>query len=195
MITDATWADVNNDHLPDLILCGEYMPIKIFINKGGKFIQENVVSSKGWWNTLAAVDLDGDGDIDIVGGNHGLNSRFKASPTQPIKLYVNDFDQNGTVEEILTSYREKKEFPFALKHDLIAQMPAMKKKYLKYASFAGQTIQDYFPPNIINASVIDSVDFLQTAVFYNDGTGHFTPGTLPIEAQFSPVYGSINSTL
>ena len=188
MITDATWADVNNDHLPDLILCGEYMPIKIFINKGGKFIQENVVSSKGWWNTLAAVDLDGDGDIDIVGGNHGLNSRFKASPTQPIKLYVNDFDQNGTVEQILTSYRENKEFPFALKHDLIAQMPAMKKKYLKYASFAGQTIQDYFPPNIINASVIDSVDFLQTAVFYNDGTGHFTPGTLPIEAQFSPVY-------
>jgi hypothetical protein len=121
-------------------------------------------------------------------GNHGLNSRFKVQPGHPLKMYVNDFDQNGTVEQILTTYREGRDYPFALKHDLISQMPILKKKYLHYKTFAGKDIFDYFPKDKQTNTLIDSISTLETSIFLNDGKGRFTLKTLPVEAQFSPVY-------
>ncbi len=188
MITDARWTDLDGDKIQDLIICGEYMPLKVLINNHGKLATAKSISPNGWWNTIYTIDLDNDGDEDIIAGNLGLNSRFKATAPQPIRLYVNDFDQNGTVEQILTSYRENKEFPFVLKHDLIAQIPGMKKKYLKYSSFSGQSIHDYFSPDQLSRSVIDSVSLLESSVFINDGKGNFEIKRLPMEAQFSVVY-------
>ncbi len=188
MITDAQWADINGDSKEDLVICGDYMPIQPFIYQGGRFIKSSSVSGNGWWNTLLTTDIDRDGDIDILGGNHGLNSRFKAYPRQPIRLYINDFDQNGSVEQILTSYREDREYPFALKHDLIAQMPILKKKYLFYSSYALQGIYDIFPKAGQSQTLIDSVTWLQTSVYLNDSKGNFTQQPLPIEAQLSPTY-------
>ena len=105
MITDATFADVDGDHDDDLLVIGEYMPIKVFINGGGKFTDQTTSAglekSNGWWNRLESADLDNDGDIDFVVGNHGLNSRFRASVEKPVCMYVNDFDQNGTMEQLV----------------------------------------------------------------------------------------------
>jgi hypothetical protein len=188
MITDAVWADFNGDKILDLAICGEYMPVKVFFNMNGHLQQAPQAIPNGWWNTMYATDIDQDGDIDIIAGNHGLNSRFKATSSQPIRMYVNDFDHNGTVEQLITSYRDGKEYPFSLKHDLISQMPVLKKKYLRYAAFAGQQVMDFFPEVSQSSTLIDSVSYLQTCLFMNDSKGHFTIKPLPIEAQFSPVY-------
>jgi enediyne biosynthesis protein E4 len=192
MITDAVWADVDGDLDPDLIIVGEYMPIKVFINESGKFIEmENSVSPKklnGWWNRIVAADIDGDGDMDFILGNHGLNSRFRASESKPVTMYVNDFDKNGTLEQVICMYYDEKSYPIALRHDLTSQLPGLKKKYLKYETFKDQTIYDIFTPDELKGSTILEAHEFQTGVLINDGQGRFTWKSLPVEAQFSPVY-------
>ena len=188
MITDVQWADLNNDKKVDLVVCGEYLPVKVFLNNGKSLVPADHAAANGWWSSLFATDLDQDGDIDLIAGNHGLNSRFKAYPDQPIRLYINDFDQNGTVEQVLTSFREGREYPFVLKHDLISQIPSLKKKFLKYSSFAGQTIQGIFSDKQMQNTIIDTASWLQSSVLLNDGKGYFKTEALPVEAQFSPVY-------
>ena len=193
MITDAIWADVNADKYLDLIIVGDYMPVKVFINNGGKFVDNTVESglgkTNGWWNRIEGADLDHDGDLDFVVGNHGLNSRFKASEEQPVCMYVNDFDQNGSVEQIVCTYNGSKSYPMALRHDLVTQIPSLKKKYLKYESYKDQTITDIFTPEQLkNAIKLDANEF-STSILINEGKGKFTLKHLPVEAQLSPVYG------
>lgn len=188
MITDARWSDVDGDAQPDLIVCGEFMPIRIFKNSKGHLTPFGQAGTNGWWHSLLDVDLDGDGDLDLVAGNLGLNSRFKVQPGHPLKMFVNDFDQNGTVEQIITTYREGHDYPFTLKHDLLSQMPILKKKYLRYEFFAGQDIYDIFPKEKQTKTLIDTISTLETSIYLNDGKGQFTLKRLPVEAQFSPVY-------
>ncbi|HNR08347.1 MAG TPA: VCBS repeat-containing protein [Saprospiraceae bacterium] len=188
MITDARWADLDGDSVKELIVCGEYMPLQIFKNTGGQWALVQAAGPTGWWRCLLDVDIDGDGDMDLVAGNHGLNSRFKTQPGHPLKMYVNDFDQNGTVEQIITTFREGRDYPFTLKHDLLAQMPVLKKKYLHYSDFAGKTLDDFFSPAQRANTWVDSVTTLETTLFINDGKGRFSSKALPVEAQFSPVY-------
>jgi hypothetical protein len=193
MITDALWEDVDDDKDKDLIIVGEYMPVKIFINESGKFIdrtnESGLSKSNGWWNRIEAADLDRDGDMDFVIGNHGLNSRFRASVENPVSMYINDFDQNGTVEQIICSYNEDKSYPMPLRHDLVSQIPALKKKYLKYSNYKNQTITDIFTPEQLkNAVRLDATEF-QTSVILNEGQGKFRLKPLPVQAQLSPVYG------
>jgi hypothetical protein len=157
MITDATWADVNGDGSIDLIVVGEYMPIKILVNVNNKFIDKTIDfglgMSNGWWNTIKASDIDNDGDVDFFFGNHGLNSRFRASVDKPVCMYVNDFDKNGTVEQLICTYNGDKNYPLVLRHDLMAQIPSLKKKYLKYESFKDQSINDIFTPEQMENAV------------------------------------------
>jgi hypothetical protein len=193
MITDGIWADVDGDNDQDLLVIGEYMPIKVFINDSGIFKdgthQAGLTKTNGWWNCIEGSDLDNDGDIDFVVGNHGLNSRFKASVEKPVCMYVNDFDQNGTVEQIICAYNGTKSYPLALRHDLVKQIPALKKKYLKYESFKDQTITDIFPNDLVQKSMKLDVYELATSLLINDGSGKFTLKHLPVDAQISPVYG------
>jgi enediyne biosynthesis protein E4 len=193
MITDGLWADIDDDKDFDLLVIGEYMPVKIFINDAGKFkdrtSEAGLNKSNGWWNRLAGSDLDHDGDIDFVLGNHGLNSRFRASVEHPVCMYVNDFDQNGTVEQIVCAYNGDKSYPVALRHDLVKQIPSLKKKYLKYENYKDQTITDIFTPEQIGNSLKLNAYEFSTCVLMNEGKGKFTLSPLPYEAQMSPVYG------
>ena len=131
MIRDMRWTDVDGDKDIDMIIAVEWMPLKVFINEHGKFKEKKdafgSLKTEGWWNCLASGDFDSDGDIDFVAGNHGLNSRFKASPDKPVSMYVNDFDLNGTAEQIICVYDGDKSYPLALKHDLTRQIPALER--------------------------------------------------------------------
>ncbi len=189
MIRDMLWEDVNGDGNKDIILAGDWMPLKIFLNENGKFIEKKDAffpeKSDGWWTSVAAGDFDGDGDIDFVAGNQGLNSRFKATSGKPVSMYVNDFDLNGTVEQIISVYDGDKSYPLALKHDLTKQLPGLLKKYPKYEMYKGQQVTDIFPPEQLKRSIHLNAYVLETSLFFNDGTGHFSRKSLPVEAQLS----------
>ncbi|HEX8040620.1 MAG TPA: FG-GAP-like repeat-containing protein, partial [Chryseosolibacter sp.] len=193
MITDADWGDLDNDGDEDLLIVGEYMPVTVLINTGGKFSDETekygLGKSNGWWSRIESADLDGDGDVDFVLGNHGLNSRFKASPEEPVSVYVNDFDRNGTVEQIICTFSGGKSYPMVLRHDLVQQIPSLKKKYLKYESYKDQTITDIFTPEQMEGTIISEAYDMATSVLINEGNGRMTLQALPTEAQLSPVYG------
>ncbi len=192
MIRDMLWADVDGDKDKDIIIAGDWMPLKVFINENGKFkLKKDAFGSlktEGWWNCLAMGDFDGDGDIDFIAGNHGLNSKFKATPEKPVSMYVNDFDLNGTVEQIICAYDGDKSYPLALKHDLTRQIPALERKYPKYEMYKDQQITDIFTPEQLKNAIHLEAFILETSLFLNDGSGHFTRKSLPVEAQFSPVY-------
>ena len=193
MITDAKWADFDNDDDHDLIIVGEWMGIKLFENDDSNFneISNNVglKNTSGWWNRIASSDIDNDGDIDFIVGNHGLNSRFKASVDEPISCYINDFDNNGSIEQIVSIYNEGKSYPLVLRHDLIKQLPHLKKKYVYYNNYKGQTIKDIFTTEELKNSIVHEVTMLESVMLINNGKGLFKIKPLPKETQFAPIYG------
>ncbi|HEY0612698.1 MAG TPA: VCBS repeat-containing protein, partial [Chitinophaga sp.] len=193
MITDAAWTDIDRDGKPDLIVCGEYMPVRIFHNQGGR-LQETTTAaglgkSNGWWNRLAIADVNNDGYPDIVAGNHGLNSRFRASETKPVCMYTGDFDNSGTVKQILTCFNKDTAYPMVLRHDLISVIPNLKKKYLQYEQYKHQRIEDIFTPEELSKAVKLEAFTMQSAVFINNKKGAFSMQPLPAAAQLSPMYG------
>ncbi len=192
MITDATWADIDNDNDNDLMIASEWNVIQVFENDAGKLSKitdkAGLGNSSGWWNSIKSADLDNDGDIDFVIGNHGLNSRFHATEKEPLLMYINDFDKNGTAEQIICRKQEDKILPFVLKHDLVTQLPSLKKKYLKFDSFIDQTITDIFSEEVLEKAIKLKSSRLETSVAINQGNGKFILKPLPIEAQFSPIY-------
>lgn len=191
MITTALWMDYDNDNDEDLILTGEYMPIKIFKNEKGFFAEATkeagLENTNGWWNCLLSADINGDGKMDLVGGNHGLNSRFKASDKKPISMFINDFDKNGIFEQVITTFNKDTAYPLVLRHDLLVQMPGLKKKYLKYESYKKQTITQVFTQDELEDAVKLDAFVMESSAFINKG-GTFKRIALPLEAQFSPIY-------
>ncbi len=192
MLTAAVFNDWDQDGDSDLILTGEFMGLELLENNAGKFIHRkdhSLSTFKGWWNTLYAFDVDQDGDLDLVGGNHGLNSRFKASAQHPIRLYLNDFDRNGSVEGILTfSNEESRDLPYALRHTLIDQIKSLKKKFPDYQSFKNADITQIFNPQEMEGVTLLEATTLESTLFVNEGGFNFTACALPQEAQLAPVY-------
>lgn len=191
MVTDGCWADIDGDKDNDLLVVGEWMPIKVFINEKGKLNDATdkwgTHASNGWWNAIKPADLDEDGDIDFVVGNHGTNSRFKANSDKPVCMMVNDFDRNGSVEQIICVYFGDTSYPMALRHDLLSQIPSLKKKYLKYESFSDQRFEDIFSEEQRKGALKLESKTLASSVLINKG-GRFELKELPVEAQFSPTY-------
>ncbi len=189
MVTDAAWADVDSDGDPDLIVVGEWEPVRIFINDAGVLRETaGLPGSNGWWNCITSADLDGDGDLDFVLGNWGDNSRFKASVEQPLSLFVSDFDQNGRSETILCQYNGDRQYPLVGRNDLVKQLPSLKKKYLKFSDYQSQTITDIFTAQQLAAATRKDAYLLKTSVLWNRGQGKFELTALPWAAQQTPVF-------
>jgi hypothetical protein len=195
MTTAARWLDVNQDGFIDLLLVGEWMPIKLFVQEQGKFVDRSTAygldKTDGWYHALEIGDFNKDGLVDFVAGNHGLNSRFKATTTEPVTMYVNDFDQNGTVEHVTTHFVQGKSYPIVLRPDLIGQIPSLKKKYLHFRDYQGKGMEDIFTPEQLANALVLNAYALETAVWLNKGNGTFVRHILPVEAQFFPVYAIV----
>lgn len=191
MITAAQWADIDGDGDEDLLLAGEWMPLKVFINQDGSFtesLEAGFSNSSGMYHTLQVADVDGDGDVDVLAGNNGTNSRFRATIDAPMRIYVGDFDRNGSIEHITAYYRDGAYFPMIQLKDLIKQLPGMKKKFLRYEAYKEANMTDVFTPEQLEGAVTYEIVDLETSLYLNDGSGIFTKAALPREAQFSPVY-------
>ena len=196
MITDASFIDIDSDKDKDLIVIGEYMGLRVFENKNGVFnpVSNSLKNEKGWWNTIHSEDINNDGMIDLIVGNHGLNSRFKASNENPIRLFFNDFDRNGFGEGIISFRAEDgKYYPYALRHDLIDQIKSLKKKFPDYESFKDADISKIFTEKEMQGVLIFDATNLETSIFINKGNFEFEKISLPQEVQFSPVY-AINTS-
>ena len=185
MVTQALWFDINKDGDKDLIVCCEWGGIAVFINNKGSFTKKTVTDKKGWWNFVLPVDINNDGNIDLIAGNLGLNSRLHATDKEPVRLYYNDFDDNGKKEQILTYYLNGKEIPFANKDELQRQMPIIKKKFLYAADFAKASISEIFSEEKLKSSQLLIANYFSNAILINHGNLNFTTEALPWEAQLS----------
>lgn len=192
MITDMSWADVDADGDSDIIIVGDWMPVKMLINENGIFNDESesfgLENTEGRWNVIEQADLNGDGNIDFVLGNHGMNSFFKASQDQPVTMYVNDFDMNGSVEQIVCTYENGKLYPMAMKDDLVEQIPSLAKKYVKFEDYKNHAIEDIFSEEVLQRSVKLEARNMESSVLINSGNNSFEMISLPPRAQFFPVY-------
>ncbi len=193
MVSDALWTDFNGDNLSDLILVGEWMPLTLFVNQNGNFknISEEVgfKNSEGWWNSIAQADFDHDGDIDYVAGNFGLNSQLKTSIDYPIGIYAKDYDNNGSVDPILSCYDEGKNYPVFSKDDIQQQLTILKNRFVKYNEYAGLTIDQVFTPEELKGAKVLYAKNFETSYIENLGSGQFKITALPKESQFSPIHG------
>lgn len=189
MVTDAKWADLDKNGYDDLIIVGHWMGIRIFMNNQGVFTSVGLLDKyKGMWNCIEVADVNGDGSLDIIAGNMGLNTKLKANFIEPMTLYIKDFDENGTSESILSVFKpDHKSYVFHQRRDLVDQLPSFKKRFLKYEDYAGKEFSDVFPPSFTDGAEVHEVNFLETAVFINNGYQQFECKPLPFPAQISSV--------
>jgi hypothetical protein len=191
MITDANFNDIDADGDLDLVVIGEFMGIEIFLNDQGSFTKKasELQQEKGWWSALKIADVNQDGFPDLILGNHGENSRFKASKEQPICLFVQDFDQNGALDPVMGfTATDGKVYPYNLRHNLIDQMKGLKKKFPDYNSFKNADLNTIFSEEALNLSTKATAVELKTSIYINDGNGGFTSIPLPKQVQMSPIF-------
>ena len=192
MITDAAWIDMNNDKKPDLIVVGEWMPVSVFIDVNGNL--ENKTKDyfnkeySGWWNKLLIADMNGDGKMDLVIGNMGLNTQCKVSDTEPADMFYKDFDNNGSIDPILCFSIQHKSYPYVTRDELLDQMSNMRTRFSDYKSYADLTMKDIFTGDELRDAKHLQANYLSTAYFESGSNGKFIEKTLPLEVQFSPVF-------
>jgi enediyne biosynthesis protein E4 len=187
MVTDAVWIDVTGDNKKELVMVGEWMSPRVFSYFIGKFSETktNLDNKYGWWQTIKAADLDGDGREDLVLGNIGENFYLKPDSTKPVKLWVNDFDQNGLLDKIFSQTIDRKDVPVFLKKEFTEALPSFKKDNLRHHAYADKTIQTLFKPELIKTSTTKTFNYSSSSIAYNKGNGNFDIVVLPLTAQLS----------
>ncbi|RTE52222.1 RNA-binding protein [Arenibacter aquaticus] len=193
MVTDAIWTNLNGDEHIDLILVGEWTKIRTFINVDGKLkeldINNGLENSEGWWNSIEQGDFDKDGDLDYIIGNFGRNSQLKTSTSEPVRLYTKDFDNNGSLDPIMSYYNMGEEFPVLSKDDMVGQLSGLKGKYINYSDYASAKITDVFSAEELNGATVLEAKNFDTSYMENLGNGKFKLAPLAVVTQFSPIYG------
>ncbi|MFQ5640664.1 MAG: FG-GAP repeat domain-containing protein [bacterium] len=222
MVTDAEWIDYDKDGDLDFVVVGEWMPVTLFQNTGESLVnvtrQVGLAKTNGWWNCVLVDDLNEDGYMDLIAGNWGLNSKIRASESEPASIYISDFDNNGRFEQILCYYKplhdkltapnviqeesiqtpsqtnnefsklRRKSYPMPLRPDLMKQLPYLQQKFPRHADYAGKQVMEIFTETQLSRAVVKKAYTFATTVFWGKEDGTFLQQPLPAEAQFSPVY-------
>jgi hypothetical protein len=193
MVTASVWSDIDGDTWPDLILVGEWMPVTVFKNQRGKLINitkaSGLADHTGWWNSLKAVDADRDGDMDLIAGNLGLNTPYKASSQEPLSVYAKDFDKNGSIDPIMFYYNHGKRYPTATRDDLVDQASFLRGRFKTYKQYGETTFENFFVKGELEGAYSLQATYMESSYIENVGNGTFKIKALPKEAQFSPVFG------
>ena len=193
MVCSALFSDVDTDGWIDLLLVGEFMPIRFFRNNQGTFTDQTntagLEQTSGWWNAIAGADIDHDGDIDYVVGNLGLNSRHKASPKQPLCIYAKDFDKNGRIDPLLCSFVQGKNYLYPTRDEMIKQINSIRLRFPTYETYASATFEESFTKDELQDAYLVKAVCFESSVLLNQGNGHFIRKPLPLSAQWSPLYG------
>ncbi len=187
MITDATWANLDDDPENELIITCEWAGIYAFDWNGKTFVKTTLTDKKGWWKAISAADLDNDGDTDFVVGNQGLNTRLRPTEQHSVKMYVNDYDDNGRNEQIITHDVAGQETIFADKREIERQLPFVRKEYNLAKDFSVASLGDIFGEEKIKTATIYEANYLSNAFLINEGNGKFTLRAMPNEMQFAPI--------
>ncbi len=189
MITGAVWADVTGDSSKELIITGEWMATHIYSFNGDHFVEvkSNLNNLFGWWQTVTAADINGDGKEDLILGNIGENFYLHPDSAHPVKLWINDFNQNSTLDKVLTYTIDGKDKPVFLKREMVDQFPGLKKENLKHKDYAGKTIQELFKKELIQNAVVKKFNYCSSIIAVNNGNGNFTIQKLPVQLQLSSV--------
>ena len=189
MVTSAAWSDLDNDNQRELIITGEWMAPRFFRFTGDHFteIPSNLSGLSGWWESMRIADLNGDGRPDLILGNIGENFYLHPDSAHPVKLWVNDFDQNGIPDKVLTRTIHGKDMPVFLKHDMEDEIPSLKKQNLRHADYAKRSIQQLFPAAQLDSSLIRTFNYCSSIIAYNEGNGRFRIQRLPTMVQLSSV--------
>lgn len=193
MVTDAIWADVAGDNTKELVLVGDWMKPRIFGFSNGKAQEWNIPSfenKEGFWRTVEAADLDADGRMDLVLGNIGRNFYLQPSPDKPVRLWMLDFDENGTAEQFMTREIAGKDMPVFLKREITDQFPSLKKANLKHSDYAPKSIQELFGRDVLDRAAQKSFYHAESIVAYNNGDGDFEIVALPAMVQLSSVHAA-----
>lgn len=191
MVTDASWSDLDGDGNIELVLVGEWMPVTIFTYENGQF--NNATSRflpkpfQGWWNTVVLDDLNLDGKPDIIAGNLGLNTQFRASDEAPAQLFFKDFDKNGSVDPIFCNYVQGKSYPYVTRDELLTQLSVLKSRYTSYEKYANETLTSIFKPAELKDAGHLIANWLETTLFLSQNDGTYQVGPLPVQAQYAPV--------
>lgn len=191
MITDAKWIDIDGDKKEDLVTISDWGSPLVLKNSGRRLSKwkSDLDTLNGWWKVMEPYDIDNDGDQDLILGNAGLNIPYAASKDAPVKLWINDFDENGTIEPIMTSRRGNGDYPVHMRKEMTAQLPHLKKQNLKATDYSKRTIQELFKPEVMNNTLVKTTTTSASVIAVNNGNGKFSVIELPDRVQWSCVCG------
>lgn len=191
MVTDAIWCDLTGDHVDDLVLVGEWMPVEVFVNDHGTLTKKTKTffneATSGWWNCIQKYDFDRDGDDDFIAGNAGINNCYQVTAQRPATLYFSDYDNNGSVDPIINYFIMDKQWPYPAGDELMDQLPSFRKRFHTNTEYANNDISHILTPDeLLRSKRLDA--FTMRSVYLRNDGGHFSIVSLPIELQIAPVF-------